>query len=276
MTSFQPTTDTDTQRSDEQELKALFQRLCQAWTDGDAAAYGACFTADCDYVSFDGTRTHGREDVVESHDKLFAECCSVRPSSVKSSPFATSPMMLQCCMATAQSWLHGGPACRSGGERVTRWLSCEALKAGGLQPSTTGAFDLYASRNRTPSQHGSPTHWSPPRAQPGWVGHERVFGQPKAAKTDGRSSAPAPHSPSGDHHHLRGGCECSGCRKHHLVCRPHWIDGVGRGRWAACGTAGVVDHRATAARRLWTAHGVRSRGILQSDLALSRHRRCAP
>jgi uncharacterized protein (TIGR02246 family) len=71
MTSFQPTTDTDTQRSDEQELKALFQRLCQAWTDGDAAAYGACFTADCDYVSFDGTRAHGRESVVESHDKLF-------------------------------------------------------------------------------------------------------------------------------------------------------------------------------------------------------------
>ena len=71
MTSFQPTTDSDTQRSDDQELKALFQRLCQAWTDGDAAAYGACFTADCDYVSFDGTRAHGRESVVESHDKLF-------------------------------------------------------------------------------------------------------------------------------------------------------------------------------------------------------------
>ena len=31
----------------------------QAWTDGDAAAYGACFTADCDYISFDGTRAHG-------------------------------------------------------------------------------------------------------------------------------------------------------------------------------------------------------------------------
>jgi uncharacterized protein (TIGR02246 family) len=55
----------------DQELKALFQRMCQAWTDGDAAAYGACFTADCDYVSFDGTRAHGREQVVRSHDKLF-------------------------------------------------------------------------------------------------------------------------------------------------------------------------------------------------------------
>jgi uncharacterized protein (TIGR02246 family) len=61
----------DVRPADDQELKALFQRLCQAWTDGDAAAYGACFTADVDYVSFDGTRARGREEVVDSHDKLF-------------------------------------------------------------------------------------------------------------------------------------------------------------------------------------------------------------
>ena len=48
-----------TARIDDQQLRALFQRLCQAWTDGDAEAYGACFTADCDYVSFDGTRRTG-------------------------------------------------------------------------------------------------------------------------------------------------------------------------------------------------------------------------
>jgi uncharacterized protein (TIGR02246 family) len=71
MTNYQPTTDTETARTDDEQLRALFQRLCQAWTAGDAAAYGACFTADCDYVSFDGTRAHGRESVVESHDKLF-------------------------------------------------------------------------------------------------------------------------------------------------------------------------------------------------------------
>jgi uncharacterized protein (TIGR02246 family) len=45
--------------------------MCQTWTDGDAAAYGACFTADCDYVSFDGTRARGRGQVVESNDKLY-------------------------------------------------------------------------------------------------------------------------------------------------------------------------------------------------------------
>jgi uncharacterized protein (TIGR02246 family) len=71
MTDYQTTADQAARSSDDQELKALFQRVCQAWTDGDAAAYGACFTADCDYVSFDGARAHGRDQVIESHDKLF-------------------------------------------------------------------------------------------------------------------------------------------------------------------------------------------------------------
>jgi hypothetical protein len=38
---------------------------------GDAEGYGRCFTADCDYVSYDGTRAHGREPMVDSHDALF-------------------------------------------------------------------------------------------------------------------------------------------------------------------------------------------------------------
>ncbi|HJV14127.1 MAG TPA: SgcJ/EcaC family oxidoreductase [Propionibacteriaceae bacterium] len=71
MTNFQPTTDTGVARTDDEQLRALFQRICQAWTDGDASAYGACFTADCDYVSFDGTRARGRESVIDSHNKLF-------------------------------------------------------------------------------------------------------------------------------------------------------------------------------------------------------------
>lgn len=53
------------------ELTALFERMCQMWTDGDAAGYGACFTADSDYVSYDGTRAVGREPMVAAHDRLF-------------------------------------------------------------------------------------------------------------------------------------------------------------------------------------------------------------
>ena len=71
MTDHTTSTEQGVTPTDDQELKALFQRLCQAWSDGDAAAYGACFTSDCDYVSFDGTRAHGRDQVIQSHDKLF-------------------------------------------------------------------------------------------------------------------------------------------------------------------------------------------------------------
>ena len=71
MTEYTTSADQGVRPTDDQELKVLFQRMCQAWTDGDAAAYGACFTDDCDYVSFDGTRARGREQVIESHDKLF-------------------------------------------------------------------------------------------------------------------------------------------------------------------------------------------------------------
>jgi uncharacterized protein (TIGR02246 family) len=58
--------------SDDDQITALFERMCAAWTAGDAQAYGACFTEDCDYVSFDGSRARGRADVVSSHAKLFA------------------------------------------------------------------------------------------------------------------------------------------------------------------------------------------------------------
>lgn len=57
--------------SDEVAITDLFERLCAAWGEGDAAAYGACFTEDADYVSFDGTRARGRAPMVEAHDKLF-------------------------------------------------------------------------------------------------------------------------------------------------------------------------------------------------------------
>lgn len=57
--------------TDTEQLTALFDRMCQAWSDGDAVAYGACFTAGCDYVSFDGSRAQGRGSMVDVHDKLF-------------------------------------------------------------------------------------------------------------------------------------------------------------------------------------------------------------
>jgi uncharacterized protein (TIGR02246 family) len=58
-------------RPDDATLTELFDRMCAAWTAGDAAAYGACFTEDSDYVSYDGTHARGRPAMVENHDRLF-------------------------------------------------------------------------------------------------------------------------------------------------------------------------------------------------------------
>jgi uncharacterized protein (TIGR02246 family) len=63
MTSVVTTADT--------ALHELFDRMCAAWTAGDAAAYGECFTEDCDYVSYDGTHARGRREMVDNHDRLF-------------------------------------------------------------------------------------------------------------------------------------------------------------------------------------------------------------
>ncbi|WP_088288285.1 SgcJ/EcaC family oxidoreductase [Kineosporia sp. A_224] len=59
---------TDTDLTD---MTGLFERMCAAWTAGDAAAYGACFTEDSDYVSYDGTHARGRAPMVDNHDRLF-------------------------------------------------------------------------------------------------------------------------------------------------------------------------------------------------------------
>ena len=58
-------------RSADTALHELFDRMCAAWTAGDAVAYGACFTEDSDYVSYDGTHARGRQAMVENHDRLF-------------------------------------------------------------------------------------------------------------------------------------------------------------------------------------------------------------
>ncbi|MDI3402359.1 SgcJ/EcaC family oxidoreductase [Streptomyces cavernicola] len=56
--------------SDEQ-ITQLFQRFMQAWTDNDAVTFGACFTEDADYVSYDGTRAVGRVALQDNHERLF-------------------------------------------------------------------------------------------------------------------------------------------------------------------------------------------------------------
>jgi uncharacterized protein (TIGR02246 family) len=49
----------------------LFGDLLDAWGRGDGRAYGDLFTADADYVAFDGTRTVGAAAIGGSHQRLF-------------------------------------------------------------------------------------------------------------------------------------------------------------------------------------------------------------
>jgi len=57
--------------ANDQAITELFERMCAAWTAGDARAYGECFTEDADYIGYDGSRAEGREPMVEAHDRLF-------------------------------------------------------------------------------------------------------------------------------------------------------------------------------------------------------------
>lgn len=55
--------------ADEVAVRALCQQLNEAW--GNAHTFAAAFTADADYITFDGTHTKGRAAIAESHRPLF-------------------------------------------------------------------------------------------------------------------------------------------------------------------------------------------------------------
>lgn len=65
------TLNTSQRAADEREIRARYAEMLDAWTRGDAEAYGAPLTEDVDYMPYDGTRLSGRQAVVDSHDQLF-------------------------------------------------------------------------------------------------------------------------------------------------------------------------------------------------------------
>lgn len=42
-------------RNQMKEIESLFEKMKLAWGKGDGEAYGACFTEDADYVTFQGS-----------------------------------------------------------------------------------------------------------------------------------------------------------------------------------------------------------------------------
>ncbi|WP_152396103.1 SgcJ/EcaC family oxidoreductase [Paenibacillus guangzhouensis] len=57
--------------NDRQAIQNLFIRLSQAWDAGDGVAYGRCFTADADYVTFNGEHLRGRQAIDTVHQQLW-------------------------------------------------------------------------------------------------------------------------------------------------------------------------------------------------------------
>ncbi|GGT14658.1 SgcJ/EcaC family oxidoreductase [Nonomuraea spiralis] len=62
---------TATLPADTAQIEQLFADLLATWTAGDAQAFGALFTDDSDYVSYDGTVARGRREHQHNHDQLF-------------------------------------------------------------------------------------------------------------------------------------------------------------------------------------------------------------
>jgi uncharacterized protein (TIGR02246 family) len=60
-----------TDPADANAIRTLVNRMCEAWSRGDAVAYADCFSNDSDYVTFNGMHLHGRRENADLHHALF-------------------------------------------------------------------------------------------------------------------------------------------------------------------------------------------------------------
>ncbi|MEV0368784.1 SgcJ/EcaC family oxidoreductase [Streptomyces sp. NPDC050636] len=139
--------------SDEQ-ITRLFERFMQAWTDNDAAAFGACFTADADYVSYDGTRATGRTALQENHDRLFRGVLagSALVGELESIRHLTPDVaVLHGTASVLMPWRSELPRRRLSRQtlvvvRADRGWRISALHNGRVRPVTIPAPDAFPSR----------------------------------------------------------------------------------------------------------------------------------
>ena len=64
-------TDAIERQSDADEIRGLYLATMDGWNRGSGEAFAAPFVDDVDFVAFDGTRFHGRDELVRFHDPLF-------------------------------------------------------------------------------------------------------------------------------------------------------------------------------------------------------------
>ena len=57
--------------ADEDTIRAIHQRMIDAWNAGDAAAFAAPFTDEANFVAFEGTHLKGRREIASFHRRIF-------------------------------------------------------------------------------------------------------------------------------------------------------------------------------------------------------------
>ena len=55
----------------ESAIRAVHQRMIDAWNAGDAATFAAPFTDEADFVAFEGTHLKGRREIASFHRQIF-------------------------------------------------------------------------------------------------------------------------------------------------------------------------------------------------------------
>jgi len=61
----------DTWQTDAEHVRGLYLAVMDGWNRGHADAFAAPFADEADFVAFDGTRFHGRDELVRFHEPLF-------------------------------------------------------------------------------------------------------------------------------------------------------------------------------------------------------------
>jgi uncharacterized protein (TIGR02246 family) len=57
--------------SDEQTLATLYREMMEAWNRGSGDGFASAMTPEVEFVGFDGTWLHGKDDVAAAHQSLF-------------------------------------------------------------------------------------------------------------------------------------------------------------------------------------------------------------
>jgi uncharacterized protein (TIGR02246 family) len=62
---------TEVSAFDEQAIAALYRELMGAWNRGSAEDFASAMTPEMEFIGFDGTWFHGKEEVAAAHQSLF-------------------------------------------------------------------------------------------------------------------------------------------------------------------------------------------------------------